>query len=235
MKRTTAIAALALAAALAGAPAGAAAASAAAVPAGPPARAQGSDTGASGDSQSFTVFLPQPAASAAASGAPAPAPSRRRTPPRGESALAVALTAALFAAIGLVWLGLRKPTCPRCRQRLVQLEPPASETAGAATGREPWACLGCGVVMRRRFARLRRGPLMAADDVCANCGARTKKTRLTVVERPGYLTWGEVRLDDDCLTCAHRGSALYAAPSLEAPVNPSGVRAARRASSSSSR
>jgi hypothetical protein len=66
--------------------------------------------------------------------------------------------------------------------------------------------------MRRRF-----GPLAAADAACPSCGAPTKRARRTVVERPGYLTWGEARIDEDCLSCSHRTSALYAAPPLEAP------------------
>jgi hypothetical protein len=182
-----------------------------------------------GDSGTFTVYLPQPAR---------PAP-HRPPPPRGESGLAVGLAAAVFAAAGLVWLGLRAPACPRCRQKLVRLERAGTPApaSGDAVGpiedwvdgahRDPWACLGCGVVMRRRF-----GSLMAPDVACPSCGAPTKRTRLDVRERPGYLTWGEVRLDEDCLSCSHRTSALYAAPPLEAPSGQRGAAPAPRGAAS---
>jgi hypothetical protein len=227
------LAVLFLAAALA--PAAAAAAQApppgAKPPAGPPAAAP-----SSGDSGAITVYLPQPS-----SRSTRPAPPIRR-PPR-ESGLAAALAAAVFLGAGLAWLAFRSPTCPRCRQKLVRLErsetsapipgeavPPLEDLVGGAR-RDPWACLACGVVMRRRF-----GPLVAADAACPSCGAATKKTRLAVVEHPGYLTWGEVRLDEDCLTCAHRASTLYAAPPLEAPTAQRGAaRSARGAASRSSR
>jgi hypothetical protein len=146
----------------------------------------------------------------------------------------VGLTAALFAAAGLAWLGLRPPAGPRCRQKLVRLERSGGAAGEAArpsadlvdgTHRDPWACLGCGVVMRRRF-----GPLVAPDDACPSCGSPTRKTALTVVDRPGYLTWGEVRLDESCLICSHRASTILAAPPLEAPTAQRGTaRSAARA------
>lgn len=196
-----------------------------------PASQAAAPAGTDGDSGAFTVYLPQPAAR------PAQPPARRAQPP-GESGLAVALAAALFAAAGAAWIGFRTPACPRCRQKLVRLERQGSAAVNAAadagTGavadavgpiedwidgarRDPWACLGCGLVMRRRF-----GSLAAADDRCPSCGSPTKKTRLQVRERPGYLTWGEVRLDEECLSCAHRTGALYAAPPLEAPTTQRG-------------
>ncbi|HET7177432.1 MAG TPA: hypothetical protein VFI63_01960, partial [Solirubrobacterales bacterium] len=64
--------------------------------------------------------------------------------------------------------------------------------------------------------------LASTDDVCPSCGSPTKKTRLDVRERPGYLTWGEVRLAEECLSCSHRTEALYAAPPLEAPTTQRG-------------
>jgi hypothetical protein len=206
----------------------------------PPAGATAASGSGSGDEGSFTVYLP-PTRSAP----PARSASRRPVPPGEESGLAVAIAAAVFAAAGLAWLGLRSPACPRCRQKLVRLERSSAEAATGAGGdavrpieelidgtrRDPWACLACGVVMRRRF-----GPFVAADDACPSCGSPTKKTRLTVVERPGYLTWGEVRLDEDCLTCSHRTSALYAAPPLEVPIAQRGTaQSARGATSRSSR
>jgi len=220
------LAALFLAAALAPA----AAAAAQAPPPQPPAAAP-----SSGDSGAITVYLPQPSSPSARPASPI------RRPPR-ESGLAVALAAAVFLGAGLAWLAFRPPTCPTCRQKLVRLErsetsapipgeavPPLEDLAGGAR-RDPWACLACGVVMRRRF-----GPLVTADTACPSCGAATKKTRLAVVDHPGYLTWGEVRLDEDCLTCAHRASTLYAAPPLEAPTAQRGAaRAARGAASSRS-
>ena len=198
-----------------------------------PASRAAAPAGTDGDSGAFTVYLPQPAAR------PAQPPARRPQPP-GESGLAVALAAALFAAAGAAWIGFRTPACPRCRQKLVRLERQESAAVDAGPGtdvgagavadavgpiedwidgarRDPWACLGCGLVMRRRF-----GSIAAADDRCPSCGSPTKKTRLEVRERPGYLTWGEVRLDEECLSCAHRTGALYAAPPLEAPTQRGG-------------
>jgi len=241
--RRASTAPLALAAALAlGSAAGLPAQPPAAHGAAPAPRAAGTaGTESAGDSGAFTVYLPQPAQ-------PARQLPRRAQPP-GESALAVALAAALFAAVGLAWLGLSAPTCPRCREKLVRLERQGNVGTGAgaegdAVGpiedwidgarRDPWACLGCGVVMRRRF-----GSLIAPDDVCPSCGSPTKTTRLDVRERPGYLTWGEVRLDEDCLSCSHRTGALYAAPPLEAPTGRRGgappARPERRPLSRSSR
>jgi hypothetical protein len=250
MRRTLA-APLALVAALALSPALLSALPSKAPPASRPAAATASGpagTESGGDFGAFTVYLPQPVARPAQ-------PAARRAQPPGESGLAVALAAALFAAAGVAWIGFRTPVCPRCRQKLVRLERQGSAAshveagagvdAGAGTDavgpiedwidgarRDPWACLGCGLVMRRRF-----GSLAAADDRCPSCGSPTKKTRLEVRERPGYLTWGEVRLDEECLSCAHRTGALYAAPPLEAPTTRGGSapRPERRPLSRSSR
>jgi len=203
----------------------------AATPAAPPAGTE-APAGASDGSAPFTVYLPPP---------PRARPLPRRPVPPPESGLAVGLAAAVFLAAGLAWLGLRPPACPRCRQKLVRLEPagapadpPASGTAappgseGRERGRrEPWACLGCGVVMRRRF-----GPLVVRDAACPRCGAPTRRAALAVVDRPGYLTWGEVRIDEDCLSCPHRATALYAAPPLEAPTAQRGTAETARGATS---
>lgn len=123
--------------------------------------------------------------------------------------LVVSLLAILLAAV-LLWMRLRAPQCPRCRTKMAVLEPAEGAQHPAL---EALNCPACGELARRKN-RL----FLVRDLRCPACKAPTKVSRLATLERPGYLTWGEMRLDEECASCTYRASTLYAAPPFEAPA-----------------
>ncbi|HYH44984.1 MAG TPA: hypothetical protein VEG34_04815 [Thermoanaerobaculia bacterium] len=128
---------------------------------------------------------------------------------------------AFFLLGAYLWLRLRTPSCPSCAtkvSRLTRTQEDASLLAAGGreiTGTAPGAiaCLACGEVVRSRFLSM-----MTPDRRCPQCSQPTKKVQLKQLERSGYLTWGVVQIDEDCLSCSYRSSQIYPSPPLEAPL-----------------
>ena len=186
----------------------------------PPAPAPAETPAAAPPPQPFVVYLTEEQDEAEAV---APIETRRVGDP---SPATLALLAALFLAGAYLWLRLRPPACPRCAtpvSRLTRSEEDASllaaggrQVSGSAPG--ALACLACGEVVRPRFLSF-----MTADQHCPQCGKPTKKVKLEQLERSGYLTWGVVQIDEDCLSCGFRRSEVYPSPPLEAPAVKKGL------------
>lgn len=156
--------------------------------------------------RALTVYFPEEKAQEAAA-EPAPAPPE---PVQPASPWAVAALGLLMVGVVLAWMRLRAPQCPRCRTKMSVLEP--EDAAGKRPHLDVLACQGCDEVMRRKY-RL----FLTQDRRCPACRVRTKVSRLFPIDRPGYLTWGRMRVDDECASCDYRASSFYAAPLLEAP------------------
>jgi hypothetical protein len=131
-----------------------------------------------------------------------------------------------FLLGAFLWMRLRAPVCPRCATKVSRLTRSEEDTSLLAaggrqvTGTAPGAiaCLACGEVVRPRFLSW-----MTADRRCPQCSQPTKKVKLEQLERSGYLTWGVVQIDEDCLSCSYRSSHIYPSPPLEAPVVSKGL------------
>ena len=162
--------------------------------------------------RALTVYFPEDEAEQFAAEPAPPAPVEP------ESPWAVARLGLLLIAAVLAWMRLRAPLCPRCRTKMSVLEP--EESTGKRPHVEVMACQGCDEVQRRKY-RL----FLSPDRRCPACGVPAKVSRLVPIDRPGYLTWGRMRVDDECASCDYRASSHYAAPLLEAPPRPRRPRA----------
>lgn len=170
--------------------------------------------------ESIPVFFPatSQAAQAAVARVEAPSELRRKDP----GALTLSVLALVFGSGAYLRLRRRARDCPRCRQPLSKLEAPLEEAEPAAAiattawlagaGRGTVGCVTCGEVTRRRL-----GAFLSRDARCPSCRHATKVARLAVLEKPGYLLWGLVRVDESCGACGFEVAHTCAAPPLEAP------------------
>ena len=170
--------------------------------------------------ESIPVFFPASPATrqAAVARVEAPAALRRKDP----GPLTLSVLALVVGSAAYLRLRRRSGECPRCCQPLSKLEAPTEEADPAAAitttawlagaGRGTVGCVTCGEVSRRRL-----GAFLSRDARCPSCGRATKVARLAVVEKPGYLLWGLVRVDESCGACGFEAAHACAAPPLEAP------------------
>ena len=153
----------------------------------------------------LTVYFPEEETPEPQAAVPALAPA-----PRPASPWSLILPGLILAGAVLAWMRLRAPLCPRCRTKMSVLEPEGD--ASGRPGVQVLACPGCDEVMRRKHRMI-----LTADRRCPACGRPAKVSRLVPLERPGYLTWGRMRVDDECASCDYRSSVHFAVPVLEAP------------------
>jgi hypothetical protein len=185
-----------------------------ATPAPTPAAVESPAAGTPAASQPFVVYLADEESTA-------PGPATPRVKVGDPSPATLAVVAAIFLLAAWARLRFRAPQCPRCRSNIAHLERSPDDTSLLAasghtvSGTAPGAlvCLACDEVVRPRFLSL-----MTTDTRCPQCRQPTKKSQLHTLERSGYLTWGVVRLDQECLSCTYRSAEIYPAPPLEAPV-----------------
>jgi hypothetical protein len=173
-------------------------------PAPPPPAAPAAPSAPQEAPRSLTVYFPEDEDAASA---PAPAPPAPVQPASPWTAAGLGL---LLVAAVLAWMRLRAPLCPRCRTKMSVLEP--EEGTGGRPHLEVLACQGCDEVRRRKYKLF-----LTQDRRCPACATAAKVSRLVPIDRPGYLTWGRMRVDDECARCDYRASSFYAAPLLEAP------------------
>jgi hypothetical protein len=167
--------------------------------------------------RSLTVYFPEDRKAAP----PSPLTAPRPAPPPESPFVIVGLLLALVVVV-LGTMRLRAPLCPRCKAKMARLEPvtpgaPEVVEAGSApaprAALETLACPGCDQVMRRRFRTF-----LLRDPRCPACGQPTKVMRLATEDKAGYLTWGRVRVEEECKSCDFRASTPFDVPPLEAPV-----------------
>lgn len=173
--------------------------------------------------QPFVVYLTdeQDDAEETAPGATAATPTAAPIRVGDPSPVTLVALGAFFLLGAYLWLRLRTPSCPSCAtkvSRLTRTQEDASLLAAGGreiTGIAPGAiaCLACGEVVRSRFLSV-----MTPDRRCPQCSQPTKKVQLKQLERSGYLTWGVVQIDEDCLSCSYCSSQIYPSPPLEAPL-----------------
>ncbi len=209
--------------------------------------AQTGQTGQTAPAPAAPAATPSPAATSPAPAAPTTAPfivyltdekkdvpETAAAPPAAlpttrvgdPSPTTLVLLAGGFLLGAFAWLRLRTPSCPRCATKVSRLSRTAEDASLlAAGGRQvsgtapgATACLACGEVVRPLFLSW-----MTADRRCPDCRQPTKKVKLEQLERSGYLTWGVVQIDADCLSCSYRSSEIYPSPPLEAPLAKRGL------------
>jgi uncharacterized protein len=130
------------------------------------------------------------------------------------------LLGAFFGTLGYV--ALRKPRCPKCKQKMTMLDEQAddaylepSEQVEERIGSidyQIWVCAACGERKKRRgasfFSRYRN---------CPDCHAKTVSSTSVTLREATRWESGEVEVTQVCANCSFRSRYIRAIPRLEEP------------------
>jgi uncharacterized protein len=143
-----------------------------------------------------------------------------RTPSNGTGVPGLVAMGTLGSLLLIFGLTLRVPRCPKCKEKMTQLDEQADdaylepaqkvEERIGSVDYQIWVCARCGERKMRRSSAFASG-----FRNCPECGARTLSSTSTTVEAATYQHGGLVEVEQICANCSYKNNYTRSTPMLE--------------------
>jgi uncharacterized protein len=121
--------------------------------------------------------------------------------------------------LGYGLLRLRAPRCPRCKEKMRQLDEAADdaflssaekvEEQIGSVDHQIWLCPACGEHKKRRASRFFSG-----YHTCPECGAKTLSSTSTTLETATTYRYGLIEIHEACENCSYQNTYTRTTPML---------------------
>ncbi len=122
--------------------------------------------------------------------------------------------------VGYGFLRFRAPRCPRCKEKMRQLDEAADdaylepaekvEERIGSVDHQIWLCPACGEHKKRRGSRFFSG-----YHTCPECGAKTLGSTSTTLETATTYRYGLIEIHEACESCSYQNTRTRTTPMLE--------------------